>query len=223
MHVWPLCSGVGVYGVCMCTCMRTCAHTHLCICVGPRLTLDISLDSYLIHWGRVSPLNLKIIRIANLVSQLALGIPWLHHPVHVAYMEDLGIWTPVFMVLKQVLCPFSNLPRPYTCLIFNSILLITYHPLKWTYIHLLNTGWIHLINLVAIIHLLRKHSSILYTIASIIPGTARAHRATGEQLYWEFCCPLVTDNHKNKWPYKKYKGTMYIDRCAQKRKSRGLN
>lgn len=161
--------------VCMvwiCTCTRTCAHTHSYICVGPRLTLDVLPDFYLICWGGVSPLNLNIIRIANLVSQLALGIPCLHHPIHLAFMADIWIWTPVFMVLNQVLYPLSNLPIPYIGLIFDSLLLVTYHPLKWAYIHLLNTGWIHLINLVAIIHLLRKHSFICYTIPSIIPGIA---------------------------------------------------
>lgn len=216
MHAWPLCSGVGVYGfTCAHACIHVHTHTHLCICVSPGLTLDILLDFYLIHWGRVSPLNLKIIRIANLVSQLALGIPWLHHPVHLAFMEGLGIWTPVFMVLKQVLYPLSNLPRPYIGLIFNSLLLIIYHPLKWAYIHLLNIGRIHLINLVAINYLLRKHSFICYTIPSIIPGTARAHRPIGEQLYLELCCPLVKANHKNQWPYKKYKSTMYWSVCTK--------
>lgn len=202
----------GCVWVCMCTCMCTYAHTHLCICVSPQLTLEILLDFYFIHRGRVSPLKLKIIRIANLVTQLALGIPWFHHPVHLAYMEDLGIWTPVFMVLKQVLCPLSNLPRPYIDLIFNSLLLITYHPLKWAHIHVLNTGWIHLINLVAIIHLLRKNYAIRF-LASF--QKQLEHRPTGDQLSLELCCPLVTDNHKNKWPHKKYKSTMYWSVCTK--------
>lgn len=150
------------------------------------MILDVLHAFYLIHWGKISHLNLKIISITGLARQLALGILCLHHQLdYLASMEDVGIWIPVFLLLQQVLCPLRNLPRPYIGVIFNPILLITSHPLKWAYVHLLNIDWTHLISLLAMIHALRKLSFICCMIPGIIPGTTMAQRQTNSCI-WNF-------------------------------------
>lgn len=59
-----------------CTCVDACLHMSTCVCM-----VDVEAQQWpfhLVHWSRVSKINLELTDMAPLTIQLVLGIPRLH-------------------------------------------------------------------------------------------------------------------------------------------------